>query len=200
TPFYVIDVTAHECGSRRECELRIAFGECLFCQPALGKIDNDGDQAQGLASLVIKNKAACLYPSDRAIVGADDAKLHNDFALLLEKRLVPTCLELRQILRMRKFTGVVARHFDGAFRQATKGRTTWGQIDKVRTKVDGEATNAGSLAGEFELGIALDQCEFRQLALGDIEIVAENTNGLAGHFMIEGPSRGQDPSNLPVRA
>src|SRR5262249_24073009 len=50
------------------------------------------------------------------------------------------------------------------------------------------------------LGIALDQCEFRQLALGDIEIVAENTNGLAGHFMIEGPSRGQDPSNLPVRA
>src|SRR5262245_225878 len=39
----------------------------------------------------------------------------------------------------------------------------------------------------------------RELALGDIEIVAENAGRLSRRLIIEGTSHGQDPSDLPVR-
>src|SRR5262249_23844811 len=114
----IIDKVAHECGPSCECELRVAFSERLFCQPAVGKIDNDCDQAQGLANPVVKNKAARFYPPDLAIVGADNAKLHKEIAMLVKERPSEHCIKLRQILRVHKLSGISSGRLTGALRQA----------------------------------------------------------------------------------
>src|SRR5215475_6765977 len=114
----VIDEVTHECGPSRECELRVAFSERLFCQPAVGKIDNNCDQSQGLANLVVKNKAARFDPPNLAIVGADNAKLRKKFAVLLKERPFENCIKVRQILRVHKLSGISSRRLIGALRQA----------------------------------------------------------------------------------
>ena len=63
--------------------------------PALGipfpggtELDSVFYAGVGLANLVVEHKAARFYPTYLPIVGADDAKLHNEFTFLLEKRLM----------------------------------------------------------------------------------------------------------------
>src|SRR5262249_32766489 len=94
----------------------VAFNQCLLGTVALSKIDDDGNQTQGLVTLIVDNEAARLYPPDLTVVSAQDAKLRNEFTLLLEKRLVARCVQCCQIVRMHKFAGAVAPHLEAAFR------------------------------------------------------------------------------------
>src|SRR5262249_43765502 len=106
-----------------------------------------------------------------------DAKLHNEFTLLLEKRLVARFVQRCQIVRMHKFAGLAAPHLEAAFREAENYRAPGRQVHKRAGKVDGEAANPSGLAGEFELGFALDQCQFYPLALGDVALAADPSEG-----------------------
>src|SRR5262249_42053281 len=112
----IIGVAAHKRDASCECELRIAFREFLLCQLASGDVDDNGNQAQRLTTFVVKNYAARLDPTDRAIVSAEDAKLRNEFMLLLTKRLITQSVKLCQIFWVHKFAGSVTGNHKGALR------------------------------------------------------------------------------------
>src|SRR5215472_6775443 len=71
-------------------------------------------------------------------------------------------------------------------------------------KVDGEAANPSGLAGEFELGIALGQCEFCQLAIGDVLDSSPQADNLAlgithGRTARSDPDRYSIPERLQLK-
>jgi hypothetical protein len=83
----------------------------------------------------------------------------------------------RRLIFASRYLRHLARGLQGALRQTENHRAPWRQIDKRRRKVDGEAANPSCLTGEFELRVALGQCELCPLAVGNIDLGADSSEG-----------------------
>src|SRR5262249_32938183 len=110
----VVSVATHQQRPSRKRQLQVALNQGEFCQLALGKVYADTDQVHWFARSVVEQKAAGLYPPNLTVVGADDAKLRDEFALLSQDRQVALRLKLRHVRGMHIPAGILTRHLKGA--------------------------------------------------------------------------------------